>query len=158
MPGQVLDRLVGKDTRHDAVHPALQVPRDVRDALAPAQAGVGRRDVDRVAVQLRHAGLEGHARAQRWFPENHRQRLSVQRFLVGAGILLHVDGLLQNRGDLLDGEIPYRNEVPAFEWLHGSHPQGVMRVPPRPDRAETHRRNEVMMTWWPVALAKSTAA
>ena len=64
---------------HDgAVHPALQIARDVLDRLAAAEGDVGGR-LDRVASELAHRDLERRPRAQRRLLEQQRHVTAGER-------------------------------------------------------------------------------
>jgi hypothetical protein len=71
------DDLVGAGPGHDPVHEPLEVAGDVAHGLAPAEHdALG--EVDRMAAELGHPGLERDARAQARLLEQHRQRAPLE--------------------------------------------------------------------------------
>ena len=74
-----LDRgLVREGANHDEVDPAREVARHILDRLALADTDIVRREINRMATELRHAGLEGEARPQRRLLKDHRERPAAQ--------------------------------------------------------------------------------
>ena len=76
--GELDDDLVGAGPGDDRVDEPLEVAGDVADALAGAHDDV-LGQVDRVAAELVHPGLERHARPQARLLEEHRQRPPGER-------------------------------------------------------------------------------
>ena len=114
--GKLLHDRVRERPDDDPVDPAVEVARDVRDALADAEADVARRKVDRVAAELAHAGLERHPRPQARLLEQHRQRLARQRRpLVPPQppvLVLQRRGPLEDELDLVARQVRDRQEIP----------------------------------------------
>ena len=107
--GHLGHRAVLEGAEHDAVHPALEVARDVGQALAGAQPRARLVDEERAAAELLDPHFEGHPRAQRGLFENQRQVLARQRRVELLGALLHQPRQLQQpfrlgRRELLEGE------------------------------------------------------
>ena len=73
---------------HDEVDPAREVARDVLDRFALADTDILRRQINRMAAELRHAGLERDSRAQRRLLKNHRERLAAQVGMLESGLQL----------------------------------------------------------------------
>ncbi len=62
--GQPLHGGVAIDAGHDAVHPAREVARDVRNRLSRAHADLAARQIDAPPTELNDTDLEGHPRAE----------------------------------------------------------------------------------------------
>ncbi len=83
--------------RDDALHPALEIPRDIGDGFARTERRGRLRVVqenDRAAHAL-YADLEGDARAKGGLLKNERDELAAERGSVAAGTGLHVGGELK---------------------------------------------------------------
>ncbi len=108
---QILDETVAERPAHGRVDPALEVFPDVLDRLAHPDLPVGGRVVDRVAPELRHARLEGHAGPQRRLLEVHEERAPGQRVTVLGGIRLDVLGQRQDSLQLVGSEIQQGDQI-----------------------------------------------
>ena len=77
--GESFDRGVLEDAGGDHLHPTAQISRHIGDTFAATHVNIIRRKVRTVAAKLRHAGLEGHAGAERRFLEDEGQGFAAQR-------------------------------------------------------------------------------
>ena len=77
--------LVGESANHDEVDPAREIARHVLDRFALADSDILRGEIDRVAAQLRHPGLEGYPRAQRGLLKDHRESAAAQVRMLQSG-------------------------------------------------------------------------
>src|SRR6266508_2961193 len=77
-----------------------------------------------MAAELRHADLEGDARARRRLLENHREALSAQRFvrLAGLGPIFDFSRQLE-QSDQVVADVEHRNEVSLV-----GHPRAILRA------------------------------
>ena len=72
--GQLVDVGLRERADHDRVEVAREHHRRVAHGLAAAQLELALRQVERVAAELVHADLEGHARARGGLVEDHAER------------------------------------------------------------------------------------
>jgi hypothetical protein len=86
------DRCVRERTQHDAINPALEIMRDVAEALSRVDARRGLIDKECVSTEAGDTGLEGEARAQRWLLEEHHQLLAGERAAKVGRTSLHQAG------------------------------------------------------------------
>ena len=98
--GQLVERFLLEYARDDAVHPAFQAFRHVRDGFALAEMRDGVIEKYRRAAQAGDAHFESDARAQRRFFENQREEAAGQRAAVTVGMRLHIRGQMQKAADL----------------------------------------------------------
>ena len=71
--GEIVERFLREDARHDALHPALEIFRDVANRLAFGQLRAGVIEKNGRAAEIGDARLEGHARAQRGLFEDQHE-------------------------------------------------------------------------------------
>ena len=126
------DRVVREGADHDALHHALEVPGDVGDGFSLADADLGGGQVNGVPAELIHADVERDARAERRLLENHPERLPAERAGEPQWVGLHDARPLDERPDVVGGQIAQRQEVAALEaaaaFVAGSCRMGRCRV------------------------------
>ena len=87
-----LDRgLMREGANHDQINRARNVARDILDRFALADTDIVRRQINRMATELRHAGLEGDARPQRRLLKYHRERLAAQVRMLESNLELGLE-------------------------------------------------------------------
>ena len=115
--GELLQQFLRERTDDDAVHPPLEIARDVGDRLALPQRHVGLQR-HHVAAQFTHGNLEGRARAQRRLVEQQRQMPAVERvrgrrMAAERAVGLHVRRELQAAIEIRRIEIEDRQKILA---------------------------------------------
>ena len=80
--GEALERLVRVRADDDRVDEAGELARDVLGRLALADHELAAGGEERVAAELGHRDLEGHARAQAGLLEEHRQALPLEQAML----------------------------------------------------------------------------
>ena len=124
--GRLLQRGAGDGAVGDGVH----VPVDGHDGVVPVLFGrqadphAVLAEVDHVAAELRHGGLEGDARAGRGRLEDARQRLALQQPVGPADLLLELQQLrhLEDALDLLFRDVGDALQVASFQVAHAFLP------------------------------------
>ena len=125
---QLFDGGLRKHARHDALRPAVQIPRDVFHRLALAD---GPDVIHRIAAQLLDRQLEGQPRAQRRLFKQKAEGTATERIRKIARGSFHPVGEIQKVGDLLlrqvevAGKISRRRFQDRFN-LRGVHGQSPL--------------------------------
>jgi len=130
--GRQLDRdLVRPRPDDDRVDEPIEVTGDISDALTLAEHHV-MGQVDRVATQLGHPGLEGDPRAQARLLEQHRQRPAGERRRdVPARrpvFALERRRRLEDTPDLIGRQIRHTQQIPPAQRSSGVHLSGFRRT------------------------------
>src|SRR5450631_3966546 len=108
------DRLVVENADHDGVDEARQHARGVGQRLAATELHFLRGQQNRLAAELTHGDVEGHAGAGRGLVENHGQRLAGQRLGDDAALArgLHGAAVADNPGQFGLRDIDQIEEMP----------------------------------------------
>ena len=106
--GQPLDGGLLEDAGDDAVHPAVEVARDILQRLPDADRPV---DEERVAAQLLDRQLERQPGAQRGFFKQQGDGLAIERVGVIARRLLDLGGEIEQVKQLIVGKIEIAEQV-----------------------------------------------
>src|SRR5262252_9946633 len=88
VPRKLEQRLMFEGTDHDAIDITREHARGVRDRLAAPELHLLTGQRDRLAAELAHRDIEGHARAGRRSIEDHGKRLTLERRLAEWAIAL----------------------------------------------------------------------
>ena len=122
--GQLRHDLVGTGPGHDAVDEALEVARHVADGLPPAEDdALG--EVDRMAAELGHPGLERDPCPEARLLEQHRERAPLQRRVrvpaLGQVLRLEIRGAGEQPLDLGCRQVGGADEIasPKRVCAHG---------------------------------------
>ena len=89
---QPLDGALFEDAGDDAIHPAVEVARDILERLADADRPI---DEERIAAQLLDRQLERQPRAQRGFFKQQGDGLPIERAGIIARRLLDLGGEIE---------------------------------------------------------------
>ena len=108
--GEALERLVRVVADHHRIDHAREYARGVLHRLAAPDLGVLRRQEQRMAAELGHARLEGHARARGSLFEQHRQRAAGQRRL-SRRLALERDRVVDDAVDAVGTQIVQAEKV-----------------------------------------------
>src|SRR5688572_21368829 len=119
--GELFEITVVEGADHDGVDVAGEDAARVGRSLAFADLDLLWTQVERVAAELVHPYLERDAGPVGWFLEDHRERTPAQRPVRDAALLqrLYANGLVQDQGHLLWGELSKRQAVAAREGGRG---------------------------------------
>lgn len=106
---------VGEGADHYRVKHARHNDRAVTDRLAATQLGVARRQEDRLATQLDHAGFERDAGARRGLLEDHPQYAVFQRLEQYAAVtqVLELNASTDHADQLFGRAIHQGEKVPC---------------------------------------------
>ena len=99
VPRELLDRFVRVHPQHYRIGHSARDASDVRDALAAAEADLGRRQIDTVAAELRDADVERKACAQARLFEDEGDRAAGQPAARRSS--LESRGLVEQPGELV---------------------------------------------------------
>ena len=115
--GQLLHHLMAEGAGHDGVHPALQVAGRVLHRLPLPQSDVRGGEIDSMAAELGHPGLEGDAGPKRGLLEDQGQRLSAQDGMQDPLPSLSLEVLRQPEqvGDVVGRQIVQREQMPDHD-------------------------------------------
>src|SRR5581483_4035747 len=103
--GHAGDGRVRERTQNDAIDPALEVVRDITQALTRINAGGGLIDEERVSAEAGDPGFEGQASAQRGLLKEHHD------LLAGEGSTKVLGTRLDQRREIEDGRDAGRAEI-----------------------------------------------
>src|SRR5580698_8073882 len=93
------DRVLGKSAKHNRVHPALEVMRNVAQLLPRAQWLLSLVHEERGAAQTRHPRFEGQPSSQRRLLKEHHHLLASKRAAKVCRPRLHYSGKMKHGFD-----------------------------------------------------------
>ena len=106
--GELVDRVLGEDARHDSLRPAVQVPGDVFDRLALADRADGG---DGIAAELLDRQFESDPRAQRRLFEQQAEVAPGECLRKSLRRALDLSGQVQNADQRVLGQIQVLGQV-----------------------------------------------
>ena len=106
--GELFERFLREHARHDAVHPALEIFRDVADRFALAQVRERVVEKNGRAAEAGDADFESHARAQRGLFENQRDELAGERGAIALRARFDLRGEAEEIAQLRRDSTPFR--------------------------------------------------
>src|SRR5271170_4511107 len=93
------NRVLGEGAKHNRIHPALEVVRNVAQLLSRAQWLLSLVHEERGATQTRHPGFEGQPSSQRRLLKEHHHLLASKRATKIRRTCLHNSGKMKHSFD-----------------------------------------------------------